>query len=489
MKRVYADQLVQVQSYLGVSNRRSLFEELQKAVVVEIRRATENPKFSAMLSDVFCRADKDPKNPIKSDKKIAIKLYKWSRSAPESSKPKPQDVHDIAGVTIVCNYPSDTDEVSRFLEETAQFRDFHIEKMRFVDPSSARGYRAYHAIATGKNRYRGLNCEIQIKTLLTMSWGAKTHDLTYKPNGHIDPRLTIYMDKLTNVAQILDEQSEILKSLIQSANERDEERKTAARTQLLLGASKSTDSFIIDTLERLQADSPRLAVADFDDEALCEILESIDSYIAQHGLSKEICRLIALFSINRSFLDFNDWAIEKIDELIATIDEADRKAVISALAFRSAVCMSLGEYEESIATARSVCDLTQEIGESPAEINAKANLAYYLSEAFFHRAFDEASGAGEIIRDATDACAAEALQIIDSLKKDHFPEGEIEHRVMDTLGAVLIVCSHDESGVRDGLRFCHEAKSLANGEAWETAASAFFSLHEKRAFRRLLSFK
>ncbi|MCK5502157.1 MAG: hypothetical protein KAI82_13030, partial [Tritonibacter mobilis] len=138
MKRVYADQLVQVQSYLGVSNRRSLFEELQKAVVVEIRRATENPKFSAMLSDVFCRADKDPKNPIKSDKKIAIKLYKWSRSAPESSKPKPQDVHDIAGVTIVCNYPSDTDEVSRFLEETAQFRDFHIEKMRFVDPSSAR---------------------------------------------------------------------------------------------------------------------------------------------------------------------------------------------------------------------------------------------------------------------------------------------------------------------------------------------------------------
>lgn len=489
MKRVYADQLAQVQSYLGVSDRRKLFEEFQKTVVLEIRRSTENPKFSAMLSEVFCRADKDPRNPIKSDKKIAIKLYKWEKSSPPDKRPRPQDIHDIAGVTIVCNYPSDTDEVAKFLSESAHFRDFVIEKMRFVDPLLSRGYRAYHAIALGRNRYRGLHCEIQIKTLLTMSWGAKTHDLTYKPSGHIDPRLTVYMEKLSNVALILDEQSEILKSLIQSANERDEERKTNARTQLLLGVSQSKDPFISETLKILQSDTPRLAVADYEDQALSGILEKIDSHISSVGPSKEACRIVVLLAVNRAFLDFNDWAIEKIDEWIAKIGEGNEKEQISALSFRAVVCMALSEYEESIATARTVCDLAESFGDSAALVNARANLAYHLSEAFFHRAFDEASGGGEIIRDATDSCAAEALSIVDDLKKNHFASGEIEHRVLDTFGTVLIVCSENEDGVREGLRLCQSARSLADGQKWETAAQSFFSLHEKRAFRRLLSFK
>ncbi|MCU0827856.1 MAG: RelA/SpoT domain-containing protein [Tabrizicola sp.] len=488
MRRVYADQLQQVQVYLSNSNRRSLFDELQKSIVLELRRTTENPKLAQLISEVFCRADKDPKHPIKSDKKIAIKLYKWSKSAGSSERPKPQDVHDIAGVTVVCNYPSDTDEIARFIEKSEKFRDFSVEKMRFIDPVESGGYRAYHAIATGKGKYRGLHCEIQIKTLLTMSWGAKTHDLTYKPSGSVDPRLNTYMVKMTSVAQILDEQSEILKNLILSANELEQERKATARAQLLQGVASSTDSVVQELLESVKTEAARISVADLDDDLLSSILEKIDRHIKDNGASREMCRIAALIALSRPYLDFNDWAIEKADDWILSYPDGSADA-LRALNFRSAICMSLGEYEESIVTARATVEGLKKIGNISALPMANANLAYYLSEAYFHRAFDEASGGGEIIRDATDACATEALAIVDNLVLTCGLDESLDHRILDSLGAVLIVCAEFENDVRRGLTYCQEARHYAKGKTWEHVAESFFSLHEKRAFRRLLTFK
>jgi hypothetical protein len=45
-------------------------------------------------------------------------------------------------------------------------------------------------------------------------WGAKTHDLTYKPEAEFDSKLDKHMNILGDVLRLLDDQSEILKELI-----------------------------------------------------------------------------------------------------------------------------------------------------------------------------------------------------------------------------------------------------------------------------------
>jgi ppGpp synthetase/RelA/SpoT-type nucleotidyltranferase len=486
VKRVYSDQINRVGKYLDRSNKRSSFKDFQHEVKSHLIRAFERPKQISMVNEVFCRADKDPDNPIKSDKKIAIKLYKWEKSSSAKKPPRPSDVHDIAGVTVVCYYPSDTDEIAKFLERDFQSSSFRIEKMSFRDPVKMKGYRAYHAIAKGQGKFHGLNCEIQIKTLLTMSWGAKTHDLTYKPAGDIDDRLNLYMEKLATVALILDEQSEILKSLITDAWEMDSARRDTARMQMLIGINKSDDSSAQEISAFVQENSNALAVANLNDELPCEVLRLVDDYIEENDYTKEIARVGAVYALTRTYGDKNDWAIELIDDWIEGLEKCS-DAENEALVFRSVVCMALGEYEEAVETGRLVVARANAVNKDRAIMSAMSNLAYFLSEAYYHRAFDDASGAGEVIRDSTDDCAKEALQIVDEIRRRWKME-DIRQQAIDTLGAVLIACSGDEEKIREGLSLCNQARDMAEGSDYFEAAKLFFSLHEKRAFRKLLHF-
>ncbi|MEM7242867.1 MAG: RelA/SpoT domain-containing protein [Pseudomonadota bacterium] len=485
MKRVYSDQLADVQKYLGYSNRRSNFAEFQKIVKTEILRNLETPSHFSLVSEIFSREEKNPSVPIKSDQKIALKLYKWSKGKSKKERPKPSDIHDIAGVTVVCNYPSDTDEVAELLKDKFRSNLLGISKVTFRDPNTTKGYRAYHAIATGKGKFNGITCEIQIKTSLTMSWGAKTHDLTYKPLGEIDHRLNLYMEKLTNVALILDEQSEILKSLIFEAWQMDEERRDAARLELILGVKTSGAQQVDELVELISTQSTELSVSSLADNIHDEILQKIEDCKNDMGCSKDLCRVAVLYALSRKFGDRNDWAIEQIDHWHDFV-EGDEDLENEVLSFRSIASMVLGEYEEAIETGREVLSRAEKKGDGSL---AKANLAYFLSEAFFHRAFDESSGAGELVTEVTDDCAAESLSFLDEIDVDQIKDEAKRFRVEDTIGAVLITCSQEEEHIRRGLEICKAALSRAVGTEWEEASKVFFSLHEKRAFRRLIAFK
>ncbi|MBJ3776385.1 RelA/SpoT domain-containing protein [Acuticoccus mangrovi] len=484
MKRVYAKELEKVELYLSRSSRRELYTEFQSTVTSELQRAFETPRLHDLVIEVFSRAEKDPRNPIKTDRKIALKLYKWNKSSTVNPPATPEQVHDIAGVTIVCNYPSDTDEICNYLKEEFSSSRFRIDRISFRDPLTNKGYRAFHIVAVGLGKFHKIPCEIQIKTLLAMSWGTKTHDLTYKPAAEIDRRLSLYMEKLTFVAQILDEQSEILKSLISDAWELDAARRHVASTELVMGIKRSSDQDAIDILSYVQNNKERLSVVSLSDDLTMELFQRFDLYVDAKGLSRDLCRVAAVYALLRPSGDRTDWAIELIDDWIDSIHSSDERN--NSIVFRSLVCMALSEYEEALSTGREVLKIAAE-SPSASSVKAKANLAYFLSEAYFHRAFDESSGGGEIITEATEECAQEALDIIHDLIANSGGT-DWNSQVEDTIGAVLISCSQEESGVRDGLDRCRRAlNQVSNGEGL-SLAKAFYSLHEKRAFRRLLKF-
>lgn len=489
MQRVYADELKEVLDYLSKNNRRKYLEELQERAKSELLRAFETPSIHPLVVDVKTRGDNDPDHKIKSDRKIAIKLYKWRRSAELRGErlPTASDIHDIGGITVVCSYPSDTDELKRFLEDEFSCDLFKVTPFRFMDPKKMRGYRAYHGFLRGLGRYRGLKCEIQIKTFNTLTWGIKTHDLTYKPSGEIDARLTGYMEKLVSVAQILDEQSEILKSQISDAWELDFIRRDTARKHMLVGVNRSEDDEAAEIAAQVELHADKISVADVSTPLVSGLLDRIEDYIEDEGKGHniEICRVCAVFALTRKSNDHNDWAIEIIDNWINGLDGEDLKN--KALVFRSLVAMALGEYEEAISTGRLVVEVAEAKADPLAISSARANLAYFLAEAYYHRAFDEAAGGEEIITEGTDTCAEEALEIVSALEAAT-PTDEFRLQTLDTIGAVLIACSAEEADIRRGLNLCKEALSRAGGTDAEQSSKSFFALHEKRTFRRLLSF-
>jgi hypothetical protein len=63
-----------------------------------------------------------------------------------------------------------------------------------------------------------------------------------------------------------------------------------------------------------------------------------------------------------------------------------------------------------------------------------------------------------------------------------------KHKYLDTLGAIEIACGRtEEEDIRSGLRRCQAALEAVDTQSPERpVAEAFFSLHERRAFRRLL---
>ena len=488
MQRVYSEQLAEVQKYLGNANRRRLYEDFQDVVKREILRNLDTPRHFSLVSEIFSRSDRSPEAPIKTDQKIALKLYKWSRGLEKKDRPKAAEIHDIGGVTVVCNYPSDTDQVAELFRSSFDSSYFSFTKVDFRDPARTNGYRAYHAVASGLGNYNGITCEVQIKTSLTMSWGAKTHDLTYKPMGEIDKRLNLYMEKLSNVALILDEQSEILKSLIFDAWEMDEERRNTARRQLISGIATSEDPGAAEIANFVSDNSVELSVSSLSDPLHDEALEKIRDCCSDPGPSKDLCRVVVLYALCRKFGDRNDWAIEIIDDWYERI-EGDEGEEYGVLAFRSVACMALGEYEEAIETGREIVRRAENLGEKERLVIAKANLAYFLSEAYFHRAFDESSGGGERITKGSDDCRDEALDIAQKLDIDKIADIAKKFRTLDTKGGVMITCSESENDIRAGLDICEDARKQSIGSDWEEAAKSFFSLHEKRAFRRLLSFK
>jgi ppGpp synthetase/RelA/SpoT-type nucleotidyltranferase len=484
MHRRYWRELEEVKKYLDGGHRKTLYIEFQKQVKQTLAGLSVLSPVALSIANVYSREDKQKYPPLKADEKIALKLYKWRKRAKQGQSPKVSDIHDITGVSIICPYPSDTDLVSDFLIKRSRFEHFEIAPtdIRYLDPKDNKGYRAYHGVCRGRGRFSALRCEIQIKTLINESWGVKTHDLTYKPPGDIDLRLNMHMEKLTFTLQLLDEQSEIVKNLMVEAWALDKKRREAAQQQVLISISDKADHRIRKIINEWKKRKGDLATSDLASGNPQKIESMIDKCIAEIGYSMDVCRVACLYATTRSSRDRNDWAIAIIDNWIDAIADPEERRIAGI--FRSVANLALGEYEEAIADGRAVVTRALKSKKSRWILQAKINLAYFLAEGYYHRVFDEATGGGEIDRADSEKCRREALRLTHQLRSS---TGLLRVALLDTKGAVLIACGDSEAAVREGMELCARAVNAAKHTAHEGQAQAFYALHERRAFRRLLN--
>lgn len=195
-----------------------------------------------VVADVYTRGSSQDGEEFKDAGKMAAKLRQRGM---QTSATNFMSLNDVVGLTVVVQYPDQVDDVVRRIK--LRLASSGTKAGRPERHENKGGYFASHLVCSSQRGGETLRCEIQIKTMLHDAWSAKMHDLTYKPGGMLDPRLSALMASIAVTIQNLEEQSRLIRDMIQAGWNVEEEARLAARkflfeSMLREGADTSHDS-------------------------------------------------------------------------------------------------------------------------------------------------------------------------------------------------------------------------------------------------------
>ena len=130
-----------------------------------------------------------------------------------------EEVEDIAGVRIICQFEEDIAEVARIIGNR---KDMEIKSEKnYLTHMKESGYRSYHLIVYytvetihGPKR---LQVEIQIRTLAMNFWATIEHSLQYKYKSKIPEHIRIRLSNAANAIIALDNEMSSVRSEIMDA--------------------------------------------------------------------------------------------------------------------------------------------------------------------------------------------------------------------------------------------------------------------------------
>lgn len=129
------------------------------------------------------------------------------------------ELYDIAGVRMVCQFEDDIDYVITLLRNR---KDFEIvEERDYIHHKKDSGYRSYHiVICYPVETIEGTKhvfVEIQIRTLAMNFWATIEHSLNYKYKGQIPKEIQHRLLRASEAASRLDEEMSIIREEVQEA--------------------------------------------------------------------------------------------------------------------------------------------------------------------------------------------------------------------------------------------------------------------------------
>jgi ppGpp synthetase/RelA/SpoT-type nucleotidyltranferase len=424
------------------------------------------------IYSIYSRKEKQQGDEFKEAWKIANKVNS-ARTVGNPNKgipPNPdfaiQDISDIIGLTVVVVYPSHIDTVKTFV----QSKKGNELTVYDEEEKSERGYKAYHyVLGVVDPQYPGIKCEVQIKTILHDAWSAKTHDLTYKPQGTIGPELPSQFECLSDALSVIDRQSESLKRQIEEIWYVDEKRKNAAKHALMRGmtSQKADSQERQDRYEELLRDLLENE-STYREGDVTEVVKKLKAFAELAPYDFHACRLFTLLGTMRA-KDYYDYlALDCIDRWVTRqLDGAEK---IRAVTFKSLSHFCFNHIREAIDASEEALKLAREIRDQNLIVRGLLNTAYFLAEIAGTPDSAEARRAKELLAEATALCGG-ADKLLANRK--------------DTVGLIKVITGLTEAEVREGFDLCREA---FNENADKDTAQAFFCLAERRAFRRLLEF-
>lgn len=126
-----------------------------------------------------------------------------------------RDITDLSGVRIICFSLEQVDIVAEKIKENFTIiPKYSIDKRELLDPDRF-GYLSLHYVVkisknrerlTEYSRYKGLFCEIQIRTLLQHTWAEIEHDLDYKSEIALPKYIKRRFYRLAGLLELADDE-------------------------------------------------------------------------------------------------------------------------------------------------------------------------------------------------------------------------------------------------------------------------------------------
>ncbi len=141
-------------------------------------------KFEVLNAEFNIRYQRNPINFIntrlKRSSSIAAKLDKLG--LPFDPETIEKNLHDIAGVRVICSY---VDDIYLLAKSLIQQDDIHLIKEKdYIANPKPNGYRSLHLIVTVPvffaNQRKDVEVEVQIRTIAMDFWASLEHQLKYK---------------------------------------------------------------------------------------------------------------------------------------------------------------------------------------------------------------------------------------------------------------------------------------------------------------------
>ncbi len=155
------------------------------------------------------------KSRIKAPDSLIEKLRK--KGLPEDCGAAVENMHDIVGIRVICSFTDDVYNVVNNLCKRSEFEV--ITKKDYISHPKPNGYRSYHLILEMKEGPgRGLQTEIQVRTIATDFWAALEHQIKYKKNIHHEKMIREELKRCADEIASVDMSMQTLRDVIREEN-------------------------------------------------------------------------------------------------------------------------------------------------------------------------------------------------------------------------------------------------------------------------------
>lgn len=164
-------------------------------------------KFNVLDKEFSLTYDRNPiqtiKSRLKSPESIIEKLQR--KNLPFSADVIENQLHDIAGVRVVCAFSDDIYLLSEYL--LSQDDITLLKKKDYIENPKENGYRSLHLIVQTPiylhNEKRLMKVEVQLRTIAMDFWASLEHRIYYK-KGQDNARLRSELKECADVSAALD---------------------------------------------------------------------------------------------------------------------------------------------------------------------------------------------------------------------------------------------------------------------------------------------
>lgn len=160
-------------------------------------------KFNILNEEYSLKFDRNPissiKTRLKSPMSIGDKLER--RNLPTAVSSIEENLHDVAGVRVICSFP---DDVYVLAEALLKQDDVELVECKdYIARPKPNGYRSLHLIVSVpiflSNEKRMMKVEIQLRTIAMEFWASLEHQLRYKKEAAFTAEMA---DELYQCAQL-----------------------------------------------------------------------------------------------------------------------------------------------------------------------------------------------------------------------------------------------------------------------------------------------